>query len=87
MPEEPSTSAKTLVASNAPQLYCIGRSLNNNQLCGLYVENRRLKGTYTAEGITKIAEMLKTNTTLTSIRCRVPCLPYLPCYQPLALSA
>ena len=41
-------------------------SLDRNALCGLDQDGY---GTYTAEGITKITEMLKTNTTLTSIRC------------------
>ena len=41
-------------------------SLNNNQLCGL---DRLGRGTYTADGIIAIAEMLKLNTTLQSIRC------------------
>ena len=40
-------------------------SLDNNQLCGI---DRFGIGTYTAEGITKIAEMLAMNTTLQSIR-------------------
>jgi hypothetical protein len=40
-------------------------SLDGNQLCGF---NFHGEGTYTAEGITKISEMLKANTTLTSIR-------------------
>ena len=40
-------------------------SLDANQLCGVDEYDR---GTYTAEGITKIAEMLATNTTLQSIR-------------------
>ena len=40
-------------------------SLDFNQLCGLDDYGR---GTYDAEGITKIAEMLKSNTTLQSIR-------------------
>ena len=45
---------------------CPCGSLDNNMLCGL---DRDGDGTYTAQGITKITEMLKTNTTLTSIRC------------------
>ena len=40
-------------------------SLDKNQLCGL---SEYGGGTYTAKGITKLTEMLKTNTTLTSIR-------------------
>ena len=45
---------------------CCVRSLDFNQLCGV---NEHGVGTYTVEGIEKITEMLKTNTTLTSIRC------------------
>ena len=40
-------------------------SLANNQLCGLDGYGR---GTYNAEGISKIAEMLAVNTTLQSIK-------------------
>ena len=47
---------------------CLCGSLDNNQLCGLTGDFLN-SGTYTTEGITKITEMLKTNTTLTSIRC------------------
>ena len=43
----------------------LARSLGSNQLCGL---NVRGEGTFTAEGIAKIAEMLTVNTTLQSIR-------------------
>ena len=39
-------------------------SLSNNQLCGV---NRDGYGTYTAEGITQVAEALKVNKTLQSI--------------------
>ena len=42
------------------------RSLDYNQLCGLDINGR---GTYTAEGIIAITEMLKVNSTLQSIRC------------------
>ena len=41
------------------------RRLDNNELCGL---NFMGTGTYTAEGIIKICEMLKVNTTLSSLR-------------------
>ena len=41
-------------------------SLDGNQLCGLDWTGR---GTYTAEGIIAITEMLKVNSTLQSIRC------------------
>ena len=41
-------------------------SLSNNQICGLNVYGR---GTYTAEGIIAISEMLKVNRTLQSVRC------------------
>ena len=44
-------------------------SIDNNQICGLYQNvHGDLQGTYTAEGINSIAEMLKVNTTLCSIR-------------------
>ena len=46
-------------------LLCFG-SLDSNQLCGL---DKYGRGTYTAEGISKIAEMLQLNKTLTSVRC------------------
>ena len=49
---------------------CVIGSLNSNELCRL---DRMGSGTYTAEGITKIADMLKVNTTLTSIRCAPLC--------------
>ena len=40
----------------------------HNQLCGMYYdEDYKLQGTYNAEGISKIAEMLAVNTTLQSI--------------------
>merc|ERR1712167_559251 len=45
-------------------------SLDNNQLCGIYLEHGtwgNVKGTYTAEGINKICEALKVNSTLQSI--------------------
>ena len=51
--------------SAAPDAPIPLRSLNNNALCGIQYG----EGTYTAEGIIKIAEMLKVNTTLQSIRC------------------
>jgi len=41
-------------------------SLDANALCGV---NMFGEGTYTAEGIVAISEMLKVNTTLQSIRC------------------
>ena len=54
-------------------------SLDNNEICGLNM----LGGTYTAEGITAITEMLKVNTTLQSIRC-ASCARFLAnCQQPL----
>ena len=40
-------------------------SLDRNHFCGLDIYG---EGTYTAEGITKIADMLSVNTTLQSIR-------------------
>ena len=42
------------------------RSMDGNELCGL---DRNGWGTYTAEGIIAITEMLKVNSTLQSIRC------------------
>ena len=39
--------------------------LSNNQLCGI---NSRGQGTYTAEGITAIAEALKVTGSLTKVR-------------------
>ena len=39
--------------------------MDNNQLCGV---NEDGAGTYTAEGISKIAEMLAQKSTLTSLR-------------------
>ena len=44
-------------------------SLGYNQLCGL---DRNGRGTYPAEGITAIAQMLKVNMTLRSIECAPP---------------
>ena len=44
-----------------------------NQLCGLDSSGN---GTYTAEGINKLCESLKTSS-ITSLRCA---LPLLPCY-------
>ena len=43
-------------------------SLNDNELCGL---DECGKGTYTAEGINKICESLKTSS-ITSLRCALP---------------
>ena len=47
-------------------LSCV--SLGQNELCGLDYDGR---GTYTAEGISKLCESLKTNF-ITSLRCAVP---------------
>ena len=41
-------------------------SLENNQLCGL---NMYGQGTYNAEGIVAISDMLRVNRTLWSVRC------------------
>ena len=41
-------------------------SLDKNQLCGLDIIGL---GTYTAEGITKICDMLKTNGSLRELKC------------------
>ena len=46
----------------------IVRRLDNNQLCGL-TGHPHNPGTYTAEGIIAISEMLKVNRTLQSVRC------------------
>ena len=43
--------------------------MDGNQLCGLYYGYGRQMGTYTADGIIAISEMLKVNSTLQSIRC------------------
>ena len=43
--------------------------LDNNQLCGIYYEYGVQKGTYTAEGILAISNMLGVNGTLRSVRC------------------
>ena len=40
--------------------------LHRNQLCGL---NMYGEGTYTAEGIVAISDMLRVNRTLRSVRC------------------
>ena len=40
----------------------------DNQLCGIYYEDGELKGTYTAEGITKLCEGLK-GSAVTSLKC------------------
>ena len=45
-------------------------SLSDNQLCGI---NEYGDGTYTAEGIAKIADALKENKSLRSIRCIACC--------------
>jgi hypothetical protein len=42
--------------------------LADNKLCGLYYESGELKGTYTAEGITKLCEGLK-GSAVTSLKC------------------
>ena len=52
---------------------CAACSLDHNALCGI---NHLGGGTYTTEGITKIVDMLKANTTLTSIRCLPSHLPF-----------
>ena len=43
-------------------------SLASNRLCGLYYEYGKVKGTYTAEGITKLCEGLK-GSAVTSLKC------------------
>ena len=53
-------------SADACLLLSRARSLDKNQLCGLDFMGR---GTYSAEGIVAISEMLKVNTTLQSIRC------------------
>ena len=42
--------------------------LDSNALCGLYLEYGKEKGTYTSEGIEKICEALKVNSTLQHLR-------------------
>ena len=45
--------------------------LSGNQLCGVYVDdNFRRQGTYTAEGITAIANALKVTASLTECKLR-----------------
>ena len=45
-------------------------SLAANALCGVYPRNSyTVEGTYTAEGINKLAEAIKASTTLTSLEC------------------
>jgi hypothetical protein len=76
-PFDPSSLAEPCVPFTplgpADILFAFGsHSLNNNALCGLYSEysdgSGRLLGTYNAEGITAVTEMLQVNSTLTSIR-------------------
>ena len=58
-----SAAADTLVDTSV-------RSLDGNQLCGLYKDRFGcLRGMYTAEGIVKLSDALKVNKTLTSLRC------------------
>ena len=62
-------------------------SLANNQLCGLYYEyeqgyDAQLKGTYTAEGITKLCEVLK-GSAVTSLKCAATPKRLLLCQRPL----
>ena len=54
-------------------------SLDSNQLCGLDHEGR---GTYTAEGITKLCEGLK-GSAVTSLRCAATPKCLLSCQRPL----
>ena len=54
--------ARILVCS----LTRLGRSLAGNELCGVDDEG---EGEYTADGITAIADLLKTNTTITALEC------------------
>jgi len=42
--------------------------LSGNQLCGIWTDNHGYQGTYTAEGITAIAEALRVNGALTEVR-------------------
>ena len=57
-------------------------SLGNNRLCGLYYEYGALKGTYTAEGITKLCEGLK-GSAVTSLKCATAPECLLLCQRPL----
>ena len=56
-------------------------SLANNQLCGI---NWQGKGTYTAEGITKLCEGLK-GSAVTSLKCAAAPKCLLSCQRPLTL--
>jgi hypothetical protein len=42
-------------------------NLSNNQLCGVWTDYRGQHGTYTAEGITAIADAMRVNGALTKI--------------------
>ena len=48
-------------------------SLANNALCGLHMDecDRKITGTYTAEGIAKLCEGLK-GSAVTSLKCATP---------------
>ena len=48
-----------------PDASALQLDLSQNELCGL---NYRGKGTYTAEGITTIADALKGNASVTEVR-------------------
>lgn len=41
--------------------------ISNNCLCGIWHEHRIQKGTYTAEGITALADALRVNASLTAL--------------------
>ena len=59
------TDTEVSVAPDSACFPLLG-SLANNTLCGVNWDG---SGTYTAEGIIAITEVLKMNTTLQSIRC------------------
>ena len=58
-------SDQALAAVDGARFFLLG-SLAHNDLCGLDIFGR---GTYTAEGIIAITEMLKVNSMLQSIMC------------------
>ena len=77
-PQAPAFSL--LICVSRPDTASPLRSLEYNSICG--IDGYR-EATYTAEGITAIAQMLQVNNTLTSVKYAAPiCLP-LYCQQPL----
>ena len=48
-------------------LLCAQLDLSNNRLCGVWLEYGSQMGTYTAEGITALADALRVNGSLTTV--------------------